>query len=182
MGMPIKNPQVVADFYAQGYRVSGIFVATTHALPEVVHDPSTNYLLIRDAYLSPITDPAKISTYYASSLLVKSNLDFIMTTDPKDGLRRDQRFGMGNHSFTLRLTVPFFEIQGRLQTLNRTFDPRVFLTSDAGPFITLLDVTAHCTFNPGVSYQGGVALISREKISFIGEQVEDEQDEGEDGL
>jgi hypothetical protein len=179
MGMPIKNPQVVADFYAQGYRVSGTFVATTHPLPEVVHDPSTNFLLIREAYLSPITDPAKISTYYTSTLLVKSNLDFIMTTDPKDGLRRDQRFGMGNHSFNLRLTVPFFEIQGRLQTLSRVFDPRVFLSSNAGSFITLLDVTAHCTFNPDVSYQGGVALISREKISFLGEQTEDEDEEDE---
>jgi hypothetical protein len=177
MGMPINNPQIVAEFYAQGYRVSGTFVATPHPLPEVVHDPSTNYLLIRDAYLSPITDPAKIGAYYADTVLIKSKLDFIMTMDPKDGLRRDQRFGMGNYSFNLCLTVPFFEIRGRLQTLNRSFDPRVFMSSDAGPFITLLDVTAHCTFNPDASYQGGAALISREKISFLGEQIDDEDED-----
>ncbi len=165
-----SNRSVVADFFGQGYRVSGAFVEGNLSLSDAVYDQSTDYLLIKDAYLSPITDPAKISVHYVSTTLFKRNLDFILTLDQQNGLRRDQRYALGRYGFDLCLTVPFFEIQGRLHTMNRSFDPRVFLSADAGPFVTLLDVTARCTFNPDISYTGGAALINRDDIGFLGER------------
>lgn len=173
MQTPGQNRQIVAEFFAQGYRVSGAFVGGNRFLSDVVYDHNTDYLLVQDAYLSPITNPAKISAYYAQTTLSKSNLDFVLALDPKDGLRRDQRIALSSFSFDLCLTVPFFEIQGRLHSQGRSFDPRIFLSSEAGAFITLLDVVARCTFNPEVSYQGGAAIISRAKISFLGERADE---------
>lgn len=170
MEKPIGSPQTVADFFAQGYRVSGTFVGGGRSLSDLIFDRNTDFLMVRDAYLSPITDPAKIGAYYPSTILAKAQLDFVITLDQKDGLRRDQRYSLGNYTFDLCLTVPFFEIQGRLHTIARTFDPRGFLSTDAGQFITLLDVTARCTFNPEVSYRGGAAIISRAQISFLCER------------
>lgn len=166
--------QTVADFFSQGYRVSGMFLSDNRTLPDVIHDITTDYIRLQDAYLSPITDPAKIDAYYHTTLLNKSSLNFMVTIDQKDGLRRDQRFNLGQYKFRIFLTVPFFQITGILYSLNRVFSPRSFLGSDAGPFITLLNITATCTFDPDVQYQGGAALVSRNHIGFFGEQVIDE--------
>jgi hypothetical protein len=170
MQRPTQSSQVVADFFAQGYRVSGAFVGGNRSLSDVIYDLNTDYLTVHDAYLSPIMDPAKISGYYAKTTLLKSNMDFVLTMDAKDGLRRDQRYTLGSHSFDLCLTVPFFELRGKIHLPGRIFEPRVFLSSEAGRFITLLEVTARCTFNPDVSYQGGAALINHNAINFLGEQ------------
>jgi hypothetical protein len=170
MQRPTQSYQVVADFFAQGYRVSGAFMGENRSLSDVIYDLNTDFLLIQDAYLSPIMDPAKISGYYAQTTLLKANMDFVLTMDMKDGLRRDQRFALGDHSFNVSLTVPFFELRGRLHLPGRSFEPRRFLSSEAGRFITLLEVSARCTFNPDVSYQGGAALINHNAISFLGEQ------------
>ncbi len=164
-----RTHKVTADFFAQGYRVSGTYVVTRRALADEIYDPTTNYLQLEEAYLSPIMEPAKISAYYALTLFDKSNLDFVLTLDKKDGLRRDQSYGMGTYQLTICLTVPFFEITGSLYVANKFFNPRIYLSSDAGIFISLMDVTARCTFNPDVSYQGGVALVNRAHISFFGE-------------
>jgi len=161
--------KVVAEFFSQGYRMSGTYVVTKRPLADEIYDPTTNYLQLEEAYLSPIMDPAKISAYYATTLFDKSKLDFVLTLDKKDGLRRDQAYGMGTYQLSICLTVPFFEITGQLFLVNRNFNPRIYLSSDAGIFITLLDVTAHSTFNPDISYQGGAALINRAHISFFGE-------------
>jgi len=171
----LKRQPIVADFFAQGYRVSGAFQVSSRLFSDVIYDANTSYLDVADAYLSPITDPATISAYYKTTTLNKANLDFVLTLDQKDGLRRDQRYKLGTNSFTLCLTVPFFEIQGRLPSANRTFNARAFMTQEAGTFITLVDVTARCTFNPDISYQGGAALIASRAISFLGENQADEQ-------
>ena len=166
--------QTVADFFSQGYRVSGMFVSDNRTLSDVVYDITTNYIRLQDAYLSPITDPAKISAYYRTTLLNKARLDFVITIDQKDGLRRDQRFSRGQYRFNIFLTVPFFQVTGILHSITRGFNPRSYLGSDAGSFITLLDVTATCTFNPNVQYKGGAALVSRDNIGFFGEHVLDQ--------
>ena len=171
----LKSQQIVADFFAQGYRVSGTFQISTRLFADVIYDTNTNYLAILQAYLSPITDPAKISAYYRTTTMNKANLDFILMVEQKDGLRRDQLYTLGTTSFDLCLTVPFFEIKARLPSAKRAFDARAFLTREAGTFITLLDVTARCTFNPDLSYQGGAALIARSSISFLGEHQSNEE-------
>ncbi len=167
-----RTNKVIAEFFAQGYRVSGTYVVTKRPLADEIYDPTTNYLQLEDAYLSPIMDPAKISAYYALTLFDKSNLDFALTVERKDGLRRDQTYGMGAYQLSICLTVPFFEITGHLYLINKSFNPRIYLSTDASIFITLLDVTARSTFNPDINYQGGVALINRARISFFGETTD----------
>ncbi len=166
-----RSNKVIAEFFAQGYRVSGTYVITKRLLADEIYDPTTNYFLLEEAYLSPIMDPGKISAYYAVMMFDKSNLDFVLTVDKKDGLRRDQTYGLGNFQFSIFLTVPFFEISGSLYLTTKNFNPRIYLSNDAGIFITLLDVVVHSTFNPAITYEGGVALINRAHISFFGEKT-----------
>ncbi len=173
MQKSMRAQEIVADFFAHGYRVSGAFEVSNRNLSDAIFDPNTSYLLIKDAYLSPITDPATISAYYETMLLAKPNLNFVFTMDPRDAMRRDQRYRAGNmYEVSIAMTVPFFELQGTMQTVSRSFNPRSFLSNEAGAFITLTDVTASCTFRPEVQYQGGAAIISRENVSFFGERSE----------
>jgi hypothetical protein len=166
-----NTQEIVADFFAHGYRVSGAFPIGNQNLPEAIFDLNTSYLLIKDAYLSPITDPATISAYYETMLLVKPNLDFVLTMDSRDAMRRDQRYRAGNMvEVSIAMTAPYFELQGKMQTISRSFDPRSFLSNEAGEFITLMEVTASCTFRPEIQYQGGAAIISRKNVSFFGER------------
>ncbi len=168
----MEKKRISAEFFAQGYRVSGTFYIVTRPLAEVVYDPTTDYIALHEAYVSPIMKPAEISAYYEDALFDKSNLDFLLTVDQREGLRRDQRFSLGKYVFKIFLTVPFFEIQGDLRLLTRKLDARLFLSSEAGTFITLLNAVARCTFNPEVTYQGGVALINRTRIGFFGETID----------
>jgi len=167
----MEKKKTIAEFFSQGYRVSGTFHLVTKPLADVVYDPTTDYIKLYDAYISPIMNPARIGAYYAETLFDKSNLDFVLIVDQRDGLRRDQRFGLGRYTVNIFLTVPFFEIQGTLHLVTQRFDPRLFLSSEAGTFITLLNAAARCTFNPDVTYEGGIALVSRSRISFFGEKV-----------
>lgn len=167
----MEKNRITAEFFAQGYRVSGAYHIVTRPLADEVHDPTTDYVPLRDAYVSPIMNPSRISAHYREMLFDKNNLDFILTVDQRDGLRRDQRFGLGRHSYNIFLTVPFFEIQGELRLVMPKLDSRLYLSSEAGTFITLLNVTARSTFNPDVHYQGGVAMVSRAQVSFFGEVV-----------
>ena len=166
-----RSNRIIAEFFAQGYRVSGTYVVTKRFLADEIYDPTTNYFLLEEAYLSRIIDPARISAYYTLVLFDKSTLDFVLTVDKKDGLRRDQLYGMGNYQVPIFLTVPFFEISGTLFVINKNFNPRLYLSTEAGIFITLVDVTVRSTFNPDISYQGAIALINRAHISFFGEKA-----------
>ena len=173
MEQSMQSQEVVADFFAHGYRISGAFLTTNQNIAGAILDPNTSYLLINDAYLSPITDPATISAYYETTLLAKSSLDFVLTMDPADALRRGQHYRTSSTlEVHIAMTVPFFELKGKVRTISRSFDPRAFLSNEVGSFITVMDVTASCTFRPEIQYEGGAAIISKKNISFFGETSE----------
>lgn len=164
--------RVVAEFFAQGYRLSGTYVSLRRSMADEIYDPNTNYLMVEDAYLSPIMAPALITAHYNTLLFDKSNLDLVLTVDKKDGLRRDQQYGLGQYQFPINLVIPFFEVTGTLYLSVRHFVPRTYLSNDAASFITLFDVTVRSTFDTNTVYSGGAALINRANLSFFGEKAE----------
>jgi len=117
MQNPLLKQTVVADFFGHGYRVSGTLNVTKRPLADTVFDPTTDFLELSDAYLSPVTDPATIGGYYRTTLYNKGHIDFILTAEQKDGLRRDQVYILSQRKFEVSLTVPFFELQGDLYSL-----------------------------------------------------------------
>jgi len=167
-----KPTRVVAEFFAQGYRLSGTYVSLRRLMADEIYDPNTNYLTVEDAYLSPIMEPAIITAHYKELLFDKSNLDLVLTADKKDGLRRDQKYGLGQHQFAIYLVIPFFEVSGTLHLPTRHFNPRAYLSNDASRFITLFNATVRSTFDTDTVYSGGAALINRASLSFFGEQTD----------
>ncbi len=166
-----RNPYLItAEFFADGYRLSGTYDASRFSLADALIDPSTNYITIEDAYLSPIMDPSILAANYKVAVIEKGHLDFVLTVQARDGIRRDQQFIRGMKTYRVFLTLPFFEIIGEVRTTMPVFKPRHYLSSTAGQFLTFLNVTARCTFYPDIVYQGGAAQINRDKITFFGEK------------
>lgn len=166
-----QRSSVVADFFAHGYRVSGAFDTRQRSLGDVVYDSTTSYLMIENAYVSSIRQAGEITSNYPIAVVLKEYLTFALTMDVNDTLRRDQKYGsyLGLQLVPIFLTVPFFDLTGFLRVPGR-LDPRVLLSSTTERYLTLVDVTAHVTFEPELSFQGAAALVNKTEISFVGLQ------------
>ncbi len=161
---------VAVELFTHGYRISGTYILAPHLFADAIYNPTTAYVVLEDAYLSPITDPAAIGRYYKMLVVQKDELDFALTVNMKDGLRRDQRYKRSSHKYTISLTVPFFEVTGEVYSMLKKFDPRSYLGTEAGSFISLFNATASSMFDLNITYQGGVILVNHKHIGSIGEQ------------
>lgn len=164
-----KTGQVVVDFFAHGYRVSGNFNARQRSLGDAIYDSTTSYLTVEDAYFSIVTSPADITSSYPIATIIKANLSFALTVSQEDALRRDQKYGsyLGLKTVPVFITLSAFEIRGHLRFPGR-IDVRVLLGTQTESFLTILDPVARCTYKPDISYEGGAALINKAHISFLG--------------
>jgi hypothetical protein len=159
------------EFFAEGYRLSGSFDARRASLGDALYDATSEFVVLREAYISVIDRPAEILTNYPVALVTKWSVAFALTTDQDLALRHDQKFSPYQRPKTrhLHVIVPFFEVTGDLRMPGHV-DPRLMFKSQKESFVTLLDVTARSTSDPSVSYQGGAALVNTSKISFVGLQ------------
>ncbi len=164
-----NRSQTPAEFFSQSYRLSGTFDARHQSLGDLLYATTSAYLMVNNAYISPIDYPSHISADYARALIIKESLTFALTPYKDDALRRDQKYGnyLGPHLTSIFITLPHFEISGDLRLPGR-FDPRVLLSSQTEGFITLLNVTAQMASNPEIAYRGEAGIVNKNKISFMG--------------
>lgn len=166
-----QRTNVVADFFAHGYRVSGAFDVRQRSLGDAIYDNTTAYLVIENAYVSSIRQAGEIAASHPIAIVQKEQLSFALAMEVNDILRRDQKYGsyLGLQLIPIFLTLPFFDLNGFLRMPGR-LDPRVLLSSSSERFLTLVDVTARTTFEPEISFQGAAALVNKTEISFLGLQ------------
>lgn len=169
---------VIADFFSSGYRLSGSFDARQKSLADTLYDNSTSYMMVESAYLSPVTSPAQIMSYHPRSVITKNNIDFILALEEATGYRTDMRYALPPYRHSIFIIIPMFIVTGDIFIHQRTFNPKAYLSMDAGAFITAVKVTARCTYNPDIAYEGASALINRDKISCMGEYTQPEDDQG----
>ncbi|MEA3310518.1 MAG: hypothetical protein U9Q70_13570 [Chloroflexota bacterium] len=164
-----NRSQTPAEFFSQSYRLSCTFDARRQSLGDLLYTTTSNYLMVSNAYISPINHPSRISADYPSILIVKERLTFALTAYKDDALRRDQKYGsyLGPQLTAVFITLPHFEITGDLRLPGR-FDPRILLSSQTEGFITLLNVTAQVASNPEITYRGEASIVNKSQISFMG--------------
>ncbi len=167
MQNPEASGKIHAEFFIYGYRLSSVFDTRRRLLGDIFYDPTTSYIEVQEAFLSPIDQPMHITHSYTRAILIKEQVSLALTTNAQDSLRSDQRHYRGRYETTLVITLPFFDITGK-HFGTSLFKLNTFLGVQAGAFLTLLDVTARCTFHSDVTYQGGAAIINTSHISCIG--------------
>lgn len=168
--MSSKNlSQTAADFFSEDYRLSSTIDARRNSLGDLLYDPTTSYLTVEGAYISPIDFPSRISGNFPTAVIVKESITFALTSNQNTVFRRDQKYGQyyAPRLSKIFIALPYFEITGDLLLPGRT-TTEILLTTKTEGFLTLLDVTATVVSKPEITYRGEACIVSKSKVSFVG--------------
>ncbi len=167
-----RSGRVAAEFFYSGFRISAVYDTQKRLLADIIYDGNVSYLTIEEVYLSSIGKPAEILGNYPSAMFMKSKLEFFLTLNQEDGLRRDQLYG--NYKLIplvpIFVTFPFYELTGFVRHTGK-FDPISFMTLQSETFVTMLNVTVRSAIDPSVTFQGGAAVLNKAYIGAIGQKA-----------
>lgn len=156
---------LVVDFFTHSYRISGHLDVRKRSLAEMLNDQTTNFILLEDAYISPIDRPGEIIASYPASSLAKANLTMALVTRQEDALPRKQAYGsyLGVYLYNVFLTVPTFEVSGYLR-LSARVDLRRILAMDTEDFLLILDGRVRGSIRPDIVFNAGGVLVNKRHI------------------
>jgi len=156
---------LIADFFTHSYRISGRIRVHTQKLADQLNSQTTSFVELEDVYVSNIERAADIVASQDYSILKKDNIIAVVVARREDGLPREHTYGsyFGAHLRQAFLTVPSFEIQGKIRFSGK-LDLRTVLTSGTDDFISILDGEMRLSIRPEVSFTGGAILVNKADI------------------
>jgi hypothetical protein len=159
---------VTADFFVHSYRVSGAVDVRRQPLADQLNDRTISYLMLEDAYVSPIDRPGDITASYETAALRKENVTMVVLADKEDGLSKKQSYGsyFGTSLLNVFITVPQFEIRGFLQVVGK-FDLHALLATGTDHFIPVLEGTTFASFKTEFQFDGGMILVNKDTIGVM---------------
>jgi len=165
---------VTVDFFTHSYRVSGSVDVRRLPLADQLNDRTTSYLMLEDAYVSPIDRPGDITASYAIAALRKENITMAVLATKEDGLAKKHSYGsyFGTSLRNVFLTVPQFEVRGFLQIVGK-FDLHALLATGTDRFMPLVDGTTFASLKPEVQFDGGIILVNKDAVGVMCFQEED---------
>jgi hypothetical protein len=159
---------VTADFFTHSYRVSGAVDVRRLPLADQLNDRTTSYLMLEDAYVSPIDRPGEITASYAVAVLRKENVTMAVLATKEDGLSKKHSYGsyFGTSLKNVFITVPQFEVRGFLQTVGK-FDLHALLATGTDRFMPVLDSTTFASLKPDIQFDGGMILVNKDAVGVM---------------
>jgi hypothetical protein len=159
---------VAADFFTHSYRISGSVDVRRLPLADQLNDRTTSYLMLEDAYVSPIDRPGDITASYAMAALRKENITMAVLVSRDDGLSKKHSYGSyyGMSLKNVFLTVPQFEVRGLLQIVGK-FDLHALLATGTDRFMPLLDGTTFASIKPDIQFDGGMILVNKDSVGVM---------------
>lgn len=161
----LTTPQIVVDFFTHSYRISGQVDVRKQTLAEMLNDRTTDFLVVDDAYVSPIDRPGEIVASYPYATLAKANLTLALVANQEDALPRKQAYGSyyGAYLYKIFLTVPTFEVSGYLR-LSARVDLRRILAVAEEDFLVIVDGRARGSVRPDIVFNAGGILVNKRHI------------------
>jgi hypothetical protein len=137
-------------------------------LADQLNDRTTSYLMLEDAYVSPIDRPGDITASYAMAALRKENITMAVLVSRDDGLSKKHSYGSyyGMSLKNVFLTVPQFEVRGLLQIVGK-FDLHALLATGTDRFMPLLDGTTFASIKPDIQFDGGMILVNKDSVGVM---------------
>lgn len=165
---------VSTDFFTHSYRISGSVDVRRLPLADQLNDRTTSYLMLEDAYVSPIDRPGDITASYAIAALRKENITMAVLSSKEDGLSKKQSYGsyFGTNLRNVFITIPQFEVRGFLQTVGK-FDLHALLATGTDRFMPLLEGTTFASSKPEIQFDGGMILVNKDAVGVMCVQEED---------
>ncbi len=162
----ISAGRVTADFFTASYRFSATAIVYNRRLIDVLSDRTTNYLDMVDIYVSRINNPGDIVATYQKGTLIKEELNFIMLATEAEGTSKERHFA-NRENLPIFISIPSFEIHGKIQWGAKELHVKKLLVSDTQNFLPIVEATATNSLFPEVVFQGPMALVNKSKIQVV---------------
>jgi hypothetical protein len=161
---------VNVDIFTDAYRVTGRITVSAGGLVAELANPNSDYLDVEDVYVSRIHEPAKIAVHYSEATFRKSNVNFVVLQDRRDGIPTGTIHGASIYSrgrpMSVFLTVPAFEIQGTVIHEGKPVASAILVQS-TGRFQSIFEAHASAHLYPDISYSGDLILVQKERIGIF---------------
>ena len=158
------------DLFTDSYRVTGRVLVGAGGIHATLGNPNSDFLELEDAYISRIDQPGKIVANYNICAFRKSNINFIVLQDRREGVPVGTQHGRSVYTrgreIKAFVTVPSFEIQGILYH-DGQLSPRAILVQALGQFQLIFEAKASASLYPDISYSGDLILIHKERIGIF---------------
>jgi hypothetical protein len=161
-----SSSRVTADFFTSSYRFSASVPVFKKRLVDVLSDRMTDYLDIVDVYISRINNPGDIIATYSKGALVKHEITFILLPAEIEGISRERFHGI-RENIPVFISVPSFEIHGKLQWYAKDFDIKKILAVETHNFLPIIEAKASNSLVPQVVFQGPMILINKSKVQLL---------------
>ena len=159
---------VSVDFFTHSYRISGSVDVRRLSLADQLNDRTTSYLMLEDAYVSPVDRPGDITASYTIAALRKENITMAVLASKEDGMAKKHTYGSyyGTSLRNVFITVPEFEVRGFLQAVGK-FDLHALLATGTDRFMPLVEGTTFSSAKPEIQFDGGMILVNKDAVGVM---------------
>lgn len=162
-----RPPYLNADIFTYSHRFSANVPVFSRRLGDILNDRMTDFLEVRDVYVSRINKPGEIAGTYKLASLVKKHITFVVLPTEADGLSQEHKYNAFSKSTEdVFITLPAFEISGRLEIIGK-FDLKAILTVGTTKFMPIFQGRAVNSAYPEVNFSGPVILVNKEAINLF---------------
>lgn len=165
-----RNKLIHTDMFTDAYRVTGRVMVGAGGIHAELANPSSSFLELQDAYISRIHQPGEIVAHYKVAAFSKSNINFIVLQDRREGIPVGTQHGRSiytrGRALSSFLTVPSFEISGEIMHDGKVA-PREILVQSVGRYQLIFSAKAKASLYPDVSYSGDLVLVQKDQIGIF---------------
>jgi hypothetical protein len=162
----LRGGLLTADFLTQSYRISAQVAVRNRRLINILSDAYRSLLELYDVYISRITRPGDIVTTYPTAVIAKSSIVCVVLPAAAGVLSKNRSYAFGKVPYDVFITVPSFEIRGRLMSAGK-LDLNMLLSTATERFLPIMAASAAVSFYPQISFSGELLLINKERIELF---------------
>jgi hypothetical protein len=157
---------IAADFFTHTYRISARADTRKQSLANHLNDRLTSYLELHETFVSRLHKPSEIVASYNLASLRKDSITFVILAAEKETSERHVYGYFAKQLYDVFLTVPSFEIRGKLQVTGK-LDLHAFLVKGTEHFISISNPVASPCLFPDISFTGGTVLVNKSRIELF---------------
>jgi hypothetical protein len=165
-----RNQLIHTDMFTDAYRVTGRVLVGAGGIHAELANPNSSFLELQDAYISRIHQPGEIVAHYKVAAFSKSNINFIVLQDRREGIPVGTQHGRSiytrGRTINAFLTVPSFEISGEIMHDGKVA-PRDILVKSIGHYLLIFSAKASASLYPEISYSGDLILMQKDQIGIF---------------
>jgi hypothetical protein len=167
MSIRFSRQLISLDIFTDAYRVTGHSIIGTGGIHAELGNPNRSFMDLEDAYISRINQPGEIVASYKETAFRKSNINFIVLQNKRDGLPVNPQVYTRGRSINIFLTVPSFEIRGEIFHDGRLLAGDI-VGKARGQFLLIFTGMASASLYPDISYSGDLILVHLDRIGIVG--------------